>query len=349
MRTWLHRAVVGALTSIAIYLVIAGALVVFGTSRPPPPSVAITAPFAAVDTAALPALRRYRARDGAELAYREYPGGARVAVLIHGSAGSSVDMHPLASLLQAQGYTVYVPDIRGHGANLPHGDLAYVGQLDDDMQDLMESVVKGNSTAHRTLVGFSSGGGFVLRIEAEPRIARYFEQVLLLAPYLRYDAPSVRREPQPETRSAASASMPWAVASVGRIVGLTMLGRVGIHALDGLPVIVFAMPSDSSRVTRSYSWRMQQNFGADDDYAADILALPGSTAVLVGAADSLLVPAALRSEFHSRRPQIPLYCVPDVGHSGLVTAAQGLKAILTAMMSPAMSGRGDPTLLGSCG
>lgn len=332
MRTWLRRAVVWALGSAGIYLAVAGALVVFGTSRPPPPSAVITAPFAAVDTGALPVLRRYRARDGAELAYREYPGStANVAVLIHGSAGSSVDLHPLAGLLQARGHTVYVPDIRGHGANLPHGDLAYVGQLDDDMQDLMQTVVRDDPTTHRTLVGFSSGGGFVLRLEAQPRIARYFQQVVLLAPYLRYDAPSVRQESPHDSPSSASPATPWAVASVGRIIGLTMLGRLGVHALDGLPVVVFAVPSDSSRVTRSYSWRMQQNFGADEDYAVDIGALPASTTtVLVGSADSLLVPAALRREFKSRRPQIAVYCVPGVGHSELVTSPQGLAAILAA-------------------
>jgi alpha-beta hydrolase superfamily lysophospholipase len=340
MRAWLQRAVVWALSGVGTYLAIAGALVIFGTSRPPPPSAAITAPFAAVDTVTLPALRRYRTRDGAELAYREYPGGtANVAVLIHGSAGSSVDLHPLAGLLQTRGYTVYVPDIRGHGANLPHGELAYVGQLDDDMQDLMQSVVRDDPTTHRTLVGFSSGGGFVLRLEAQPRIARYFQQVVLLAPYLRYDAPSVRQESPHDGPPAASTATPWAVASVGRIIGLTMLGRLGVHALDGLPVVVFAVPSDSSRVTRSYSWRMQQNFGADEDYAADIRALPASTTVLVGSADSLLVPGALRREFQSRAPQIAVYCVPHVGHSGLVTAAQGLEAILAVTMAASTAAR----------
>jgi alpha-beta hydrolase superfamily lysophospholipase len=350
MRTPLQRAVVWTLTSAAVYLAVAAALVAFGTSRPPPPATAITAPFAALDTAVLPALKRYRARDGAQLAYREYPGGtARYAVLIHGSAGSSVDMHPLAGLLQARGYTVYVPDIRGHGANLPHGDLAYVGQLDDDMQDLMQTVVGNDPTTQRTLIGFSSGGGFVLRVEAQPRIAKYFQRVVLLAPYLRYDAPSVRQESSHDSRSAAPASTPWAVASVGRIIGLTLLGHLGIHALDGLPVVVFAVRGDSDRVTRSYSWRMQQNFGADDDYAADILALPASTTVLVGTADTLLLPAGLRAEFRARRPQIPVYCVPDVGHSGLVTATQGLDAIVAATTSPAAPGREVTPLLGSCG
>jgi len=112
--------------------VIAG-LLVFGTARPPPVDTALTQPFASIDEHGLPPLRTYRARDGAQLSFREYPAGEqRAAVLIHGSSGSSLDMHPLALALQAAGVTVYVPDIRGHGADRPHGDIAYVGQLEDD-------------------------------------------------------------------------------------------------------------------------------------------------------------------------------------------------------------------------
>ncbi len=68
---------------------------------------------------------------------------------------------------------------------------------------------------------------------------------------------------------------------------------------DGLPVVVFAV-RDSIDVTRTYSWRLQQNFGAHNDYAADILALPSSAMVLVGTKDSVLIPEAILQALSGR-------------------------------------------------
>jgi hypothetical protein len=113
------------LVSVLLWSAGVAGLIIFGTAQPPPSAPTITGPFSRIDQHALPELRRYRARDGAQLSFREYPAaGDQVAVLIHGSAGSSVDMHPLALALQQVGVTVLVPDLRGHGANRPHGDIA---------------------------------------------------------------------------------------------------------------------------------------------------------------------------------------------------------------------------------
>ena len=109
------------------------------------------------------------ARDGAALAYRTYTAGDKaVVVLVHGSAGSSLDMHAMAKAIQAEGITAYVPDLRGHGDNHPHGDINYLGQLDDDMADFMRVIQPRHQGAQWTLIGFSSGAGFALRIAAEP-------------------------------------------------------------------------------------------------------------------------------------------------------------------------------------
>lgn len=345
MARWARQVAIGTCISAAIYLCLATSLLVLGTAKSPPVSAVITGPFAALEPSALPTLRRYRARDGAQLAYRRYSGGtAQNVLLIHGSAGSSIDMHVLATALSARGYSVYVPDLRGHGANRPHGDLAYVGQLDDDTEDFMQAVARPDPAARWTLIGFSSGGGFALRVAAEQRITKYFTRVVLLAPYLRYDAPSTRQQSSDNAGPAANdPSTPWAAPYVGRIIGLSMLDHLGIHAFDGLTVLVFAVQKDSSRVTRTYSWRMQQNFGVHDDYAADIRALPDSTLVLVGTEDSVLIPATLGREFQSRRAHIEVLCVPHTDHSGLVTRSQSVEATLDGS-----TGRMDPALLTPC-
>jgi alpha-beta hydrolase superfamily lysophospholipase len=114
----------------------------------------------AMDYSGLPAIERYQARDGAALAYRTYGAGEeQVAVLIHGSASSSSSMHALALALQQAAITVYVPDLRGHGANSPHGDIAYIGQLDDDIVDFLRDAKPKHRGAKWSLLGFSSGGG----------------------------------------------------------------------------------------------------------------------------------------------------------------------------------------------
>jgi non-heme chloroperoxidase len=326
--------------------VIAG-LLVFGTARPPPVDTALTQPFASIDAHGLPPLRTYRARDGAQLSFREYPaGGQRIAVLIHGSAGSSLDMHPMALALQTAGVTVYVPDIRGHGADRPHGDIAYVGQLEDDLADLLRTVRPAQGSAEWTLVGFSSGGGFALRVAAERPLGQSFDRYILLSPYLRYNAPSLRGRDDPApgatvgTPSASAASagpapagsaprlQAWTAVSTGRIIGLTILDKLGVHHWDGLPVVSFAVPANVSTVTTTYSWRLTRNFAPHADYLADIRAVTRPMHVYVGDADQLFVADRMRAEFQAQRPDIAVSTVPGMGHSDMVTRPAAISAVV---------------------
>jgi len=311
--------------------VIAG-LLVFGTARPPPVDTALTQPFASIDEHGLPPLRTYRARDGAQLSFREYPAGERrAAVLIHGSAGNSIDMHPLALALQAAGVTVYVPDVRGHGADRPHGDIAYVGQLEDDLADLMRTVRPEQGAAEWTLVGFSSGGGFALRVAAERPLGQSFDRYILLSPYLKYNAPSLRGrdEPAPGAPAGSAARVQaWTAVSTGRIIGLTMLNALGVHHWDGLPVVSFAVPANVSAVTASYSWRLTRNFAPHADYLGDIRAVSRPMHVYVGAADQLFVADRMRAEFQAQRPDIAVSTVPGMGHSDMVTRPAAISAVV---------------------
>jgi len=312
-------------------------LVVFGTSEPPALLPSITNPFSSMDLSALPALRRYQARDGAQLSFRTYVAGAKqVAVLIHGSVGSSTDMHLLALALQRSGITVYVPDLRGHGENFPHGDIVHVGQLDDDMADLIPQVKLAFPEAKLTLVGFSSGGGFALRVAADSPLGSSFDRYVLLSPYLRYDAPTVRtsamKEPMPKTDAGKSsdpaAEQVWAKASVGRIIGLKILNGFGIHALDGLTVVAFAVPPNVRSVTGSYSLRLQENFEPHDDYLADIRAVSHPMRVFVGGSDDLFIPEKMEEVFHSQRSDIPVTILPGLSHTDMVTSPEAIQAVV---------------------
>jgi len=326
MNRYVKRILIWSLVSVLIYGAIVAGLIAFGTAKPPDVATAITKPFADIDTQGLPALLRYKARDGVLLSYREYPAsGNRVAVLVHGSAGSGVDMHPLALALQATGIAVLVPDIRGHGANRPHGDISYFGQLDDDLVDLVKLKKPEFPNSTWTILGFSSGAAFVLRFAAETPAGTLADRYVLVSPYLRYDAPSVRK-----AESGSKPTQTWAAVSLGRIVGLSMLGQWGVHHWDGLPVLAFPVPANIDDATKVYSWRLTRNFGADDDYLGDMRRAGRPMTVLVGGSDELLDAEKLKTEFQSQPPDVPVTIVPGMGHSDMVTRPDAIRAIVAA-------------------
>jgi non-heme chloroperoxidase len=300
-------------------------LIAFGTAKPPAAATAISGPFSAIDAHALPELLRYKARDGTLLSYREYRAdGRKVAVLLHGSAGSSGDMHPLALALQQANITALVPDLRGHGADRPHGDIAYVGQLDDDLADFI-TTEKGKFPGTWTVLGFSSGAAFGLRFAAKFSVGQMVDRYVLVSPYLRYNAPSVR-----QSKPGTAAPQSWAAVATGRIMGLTILNRFGLHLWDGLPVLTFPVPENSDSATRNYSWRMQRNFGADEDYLADIRRAVRPIQVFVGGADELLDPEKLKAEFQSQRSDIPVTIISELGHSTMATRPEAIRALVAA-------------------
>src|SRR5271156_3573112 len=83
----------------------------------PPELTSISQGARAVDRSTMPPLSRFPARDGTELAYRHYPArgtlSGKVAILVHGSSGSSAAVHALADALAVHGVETFAPDIRG--------------------------------------------------------------------------------------------------------------------------------------------------------------------------------------------------------------------------------------------
>ena len=169
----IHVALRGALVTLVVLIVGLAGAIIFGTAPAPPPLTSIGAPFAAVDYSDLPPTQSYAARDGTPLAYRTYPGGAeRIAVIVHGSSAHSASLHPLAKAAQTAGYTVFTLDMRGHGASGPHGDIAYIGQLDDDIADLMALLRKRFPMRAPRLWGFPRAAGLRCASQARRMAAR---------------------------------------------------------------------------------------------------------------------------------------------------------------------------------
>ena len=265
----------------------------------------------------MPGLDRFHARDGTELAYRHYPARApadgQAAIVIHGSSGSSVAVHALAKGLAERGVETWAPDIRGHGGSGTRGDIAYPGQLEDDMSDFVGEIRKANPTAPLTLIGHSSGGGFALRVAGSP-IQNLFVRTVLLAPYLGYDAPSSRKD-----------AGGWASPDIPRFLGLSVLHRLGILCCESLPTIAFAVAPNSSAILAStYSYRLMRNFGSSRDYREDLSAAARPVALFAGAADELMFPDKYREAIG---PRASVTLVDGVNHMGIVSDPAAVSAI----------------------
>ena len=306
----LRRLITGLVVVAVLGALVLAGMIAFGGPVTPP----VNAGLAKRDTdiaarlADQPASETFKARDGAALAFRRYPGtaGGGVAVLVHGSSGSNAAVHSLAKAFSAAGITALAIDARGHGASGPHGDIAYVGQLDDDMSDLAKVVAQQFPKERRLLVGHSSGGGFVLRIAGSPRGCA-FDGYLALSPYLNYAAPSNRPDAG------------WAAAGVPRMIALSIADRIGITGFDNLPVVAFALEANAPNRTATYSWRLQRNFGLDlVRWQDEIKSIDRPTRVMIGASDELFDASMYMQIFAGLQPLVKVSVVPNTDHMGIV-------------------------------
>ena len=259
---------------------------------------------------------QFRARDGVRLRYYLYPGEPdKIVVLVHGSAGPAGSMHALANWLCAAGFTVYVPDIRGHGESSRRGDIDYIGQIDDDLVDFVAQLGPAKSGEVRTLVGFSAGAGFSIRFAGGPN-GLLFDRYLLLAPIL----PGA-----PTWRPNAGG---WVNIALPRLVTIAWLDRLGIHWFDGLPVISYAVPPQMSQVmTASYSYRLAMNFGAGPVYQAYLKHIRRPAAVLVGDADEQVIAEQFAPLFRSLGVNIPVTVVPNMTHADMIRRPEAFQAV----------------------
>jgi len=289
----------------------------------PPPLESIHAGATAIPQDGKAELSRFQARDGTWLAYRLYPaaGGARdrLAVVYHGSSASSDEMNAAASALAKAGFAAVAVDARGHGASGSRGDIAYVGQLEDDLADLVAHLRGDYPDARLTLVGHSSGGGFGLRVAASP-VGAAFDRFVLLAPYLGYRAPT--------NRPATGAGL-WAAPDIPRIVALVMLGRLGIDWGQSLPAIAFANRPEAAMATVSrYSYRLMIDYGPPQDWEGALRAAGGKIEIVAGRDDELMDAEAYQRAVAPLGPRVTL--LPGVDHMGVVYKPAALEAIVAA-------------------
>jgi pimeloyl-ACP methyl ester carboxylesterase len=263
----------------------------------------------------LPALSRYPARDGTALAYRLYPGRAdTIVILLHGTTTESSVVNAPAKALERVGATVYAPDLRGHGSSGRRGDIDYIGQLDDDLADLAAIIRKDHPKARMTLIGFSGGGAFVLRIAGGP-YSNLFDRYILIDPAIVFPSPIARPD-----------SGGWARPYFPRIVGLAVLNAIGIRAFNELPTIAFATPPGRPNLTKFYSYRLMMNLNSGG-YIDELRNCKKPMALIAGAADDQFYADRYAPVMKPAKPDLRVTLVPGMDHVDMLMKPLALAAL----------------------
>ena len=201
------------------------------------------------------AVSKARLRDGLKIDVRQLSANGidpPLVILLHGSGwyGQQFDA-PLPAL--AKHADVIAPDLRGHGPQAKlRGDVAYIGQLEDDIADLIDLYARPEQKI--VLAGHSSGVGLVIRFLAGAHGDRV-SSAILLAPFLKYNAPTMRTN-----------ARGWSRLLVRRFIDLSLLNAVGVTVLNHLTVWQFAFPEfvldtvHKVALSRAYTHRMNLSY-----------------------------------------------------------------------------------------
>lgn len=319
MSKWLRR-LFKAVTGLGVFIVLAVACALIFTDPPKPERLAAGDSIPGIaqwNAAEIPALQTVAARDGAPLAYRLYPGDAdRAVILVHGSTSNSYTMDRLARALNAQDATVYAIDLRGHGGSgRVNGDTSYRDQLDDDLFDLVEALGLEKPGIRKSMVGFSSGGGFVLRTASGPN-RDLFDFYLAISPYIAQDSGTDRP------------GGGWVGVSVPRLVTLAILDRLGMPWFEGLPVVRFATDAPAStRRTPAYSYRLLTGMQLGPRWRPRLAQIDRPVSIAVGSNDELFLPDRYGPVLLPLSPKLSVTILPGFGHLDMIADTKAVSMI----------------------
>ncbi|MGL1894262.1 MAG: lysophospholipase [Spirochaetaceae bacterium] len=307
--------IINILISAVIYLVIALSLVIInGKKKDDSTGNNLKFDELKFDYKNLPETQTYQTRDQHNLNYRYYPSDSQnVIILIHGSGWHSKYFLPLANNISSNNSAhVYTPDLRGHGSNPEtRGDIKYINQLEDDIFDLVQFIKIKHPGSKIIIAGHSSGGGLAVRY-AGSKYGKEADAFLLLSPYLKYNAPTMRAN-----------SGGWASTHMPRIIGLSMLNNIGIRIFNSLQVIDFNMPMEyrDGTETLSYSYRLNTGY-APGNYEKDLSSIKQKLLVLAGNADESFKAEEFYPEISKYKPDVDVQIIENVTHMGIVIESE---------------------------
>lgn len=269
------------------------------------------------DLSSLTPVQTLDSKNGSPIHYRFYQNigkTERLIVLIHGSGWHSMQYPAMAKYLTDNNLGhVVTPDLRGHGENPQRrGDVDYIGQMEDDLAELIASLKEKYRTKQVIVAGHSSGGGLVIRM-AGGKHGALADGWVLLAPFIRHDAPTARVN-----------AGGWAHPMIKRIIGLSMLNGIGITALNNLTAIQFNMPEHvrngdlGHTATLAYSHRLNTSFAPRPDYGSDLKAMSKPLLLLAGKDDEVFRAEAYQPTISAHTDSGEYHLLDNLGHIDLV-------------------------------
>ncbi|MDQ5890776.1 MAG: non-heme chloroperoxidase [Candidatus Dependentiae bacterium] len=251
----------------------------------------------------LPALHTWVARDGETLSYRLYGDSSKnLMLLLHGSGSHGGYLDFFARNL-ADNALICVPTMRGHyKSGSTRGACSYVGQLEDDLCDLLRHL-KSESFAQVSMVGNSSGGGLAIRFSGG-KYGSMVNRYALLAPVIPADKELMRKEAS------------WVTVNTVKIPLLVIANMLGISWFNTTKVITFNMPQErrDGTETLEYSYNLLFSMNPRFDYLSDVASIDGRSIVLVGRQDE-----CIRADAYARLfKKSPIYIFDDLNHFTLV-------------------------------
>ncbi len=262
----------------------------------------------------------YMARDNAKLFYRYILGNSNISiVLLHGSGAEGRYLIPLAKKLNAElNMNVIIPDLRGHGYSQDStpGDIRYLGQFEHDLEDLLGHIKSSYPSKNIILAGHSSGGGLAVKYGGN-RLSQ-FDGTILLAPYLGYQAPTVRPN-----------SGGWVQVAQLRYAGLAMLNNIGITFLNNYQVLFFNRPLEVTGELQldSYSYTLNESF-SPQSYAADLSNYKRPMLLLVGELDEAFYPNEFKKVLEINAPHTEFHLLKNTKHLDLPLSEEASKLII---------------------
>jgi len=230
-----------------------------------------------LNESSLPEQQNYRTDERPFPKYRRYDADdADLAlILLHTAAFDSRTLQPLATAISEAGVAhVVTPDLRGHGPNpKTRGDVRYIGQYEDDLRQLVDSVGLMYPDANVVIGGHGTGGGTVVRFAA-PSTGSLADGYLLLAPYLGPDAPTTRQD-----------LGGWANFYGDRIVMLRVLTGFGLDSYSGMTTVEFDIPESvrDDSTTLEHTYRLMASYTPDEGAVSEMVDVP--TLTVAGTAD----------------------------------------------------------------
>jgi len=256
----------------------------------------------------------FSSRDGEMLHASRFGSDADTTIIfLHGIASTSDALVNGALLLhQATGAEVITPDYRGHGrsSGRPY-DVDYIGQYEDDLEDMIAAVLASNPSERVIIAGHSMGGGVAMRYALKDN-APVPTAYLLLAP--NFGEGPAQRSGEDMDPDQADEAASFVHFDVRRMIGLIMLNSIGVTWLNQLPIMYFNVPP----AVIEYSYRSVMSAQPIRPHTSDkaLQAVTVPLLVVVGSDDEIFDVSAF-PEFIRANSDGETIILPGLTHSSI--------------------------------